>query len=118
MAFGDADGTIHLMSQAESNVPFNGFDGQPVPWADTPAPLPPIQWSSSTCDTTFCIQLTLTSLKTFKFNWTTLLRQRALVGLAILSKFQAHQSFHPAENSSRNTGIYENQRQPNVCCLP
>ena len=53
MAFGDADGTIHLMSQAESDVPFNGFDGQPVPWADTPAPLPPIQWSSSTCDTTF-----------------------------------------------------------------
>ncbi|KAF8797918.1 hypothetical protein BYT27DRAFT_7246743 [Phlegmacium glaucopus] len=48
MAFGDAEGTVHLMSQAESNVPFNGYDGQPVPWADTPAPLPPIQWNSST----------------------------------------------------------------------
>ena len=48
MAFGDAEGTIHLMSQAEGNVPFNGFDGQPVPWADTPAQLPSIQWSSST----------------------------------------------------------------------
>lgn len=50
MAFGDADGTIHLMSQAENEaaLPFNGFDGQPIEWADTPAPLPEIEWSDST----------------------------------------------------------------------
>ncbi|KAF8163190.1 ubiquitin carboxyl-terminal hydrolase-domain-containing protein [Crassisporium funariophilum] len=48
MAFGDAEGTIHLMSQAEDSVPFNGFEGQPVPWADTPAPLPDIEWTQST----------------------------------------------------------------------
>lgn len=101
MAFGDADGTIHLMSQAESNVPFNGFDGQPVPWADTPAPLPPIEWSPSTYDTTFWHSSnSLTTLKTFKLNWATLLRQRALVGLATPPIFQAHQSLHTAENST------------------
>jgi PAB-dependent poly(A)-specific ribonuclease subunit 2 len=41
MAFGDADGLVHILSQteAESDVPFNGFEGHPVEWADTPAPL-------------------------------------------------------------------------------
>lgn len=48
MAFGDAEGTIHLMSQAVGDTPFNGFEGQPVPWADTPAPLPDIEWTQST----------------------------------------------------------------------
>ncbi|GLB35065.1 putative catalytic subunit of the poly(A)-nuclease (PAN) deadenylation complex, one of two cytoplasmic mRNA deadenylases involved in mRNA turnover [Lyophyllum shimeji] len=50
MAFGDADGIIHLMSQAEDvvGVPFNGFDGQPAEWADTPAPLPEIDWTDAT----------------------------------------------------------------------
>jgi hypothetical protein len=32
LAFGNSEGTIHLMSQAEENTPFNGFEGQPVPW--------------------------------------------------------------------------------------
>jgi PAB-dependent poly(A)-specific ribonuclease subunit 2 len=50
MAFGDAEGTIHLMSQVEdgSTLPFNGFDGQPVEWADTPAPVPDIEWTDTT----------------------------------------------------------------------
>ncbi|KAG6814297.1 hypothetical protein H0H92_013422 [Tricholoma furcatifolium] len=50
MAFGDAEGVIHLLSQAEdeSDVPFNGFDGQPVEWADTPEALPEIEWTEAT----------------------------------------------------------------------
>ncbi|KAH9484202.1 PAN2-PAN3 deadenylation complex catalytic subunit PAN2 [Psilocybe cubensis] len=48
MAFGDNDGRIHIMSQADGEIPFNGYDGQPVPWANTPAPLPEIQWTKST----------------------------------------------------------------------
>ncbi|KXN85486.1 PAB-dependent poly(A)-specific ribonuclease subunit PAN2 [Leucoagaricus sp. SymC.cos] len=50
MALGDADGNIHLMSQAEegSNIPFNGFDGQPITWIDAPASLPTIEWTDST----------------------------------------------------------------------
>ncbi len=32
MAFGDADGAIHILSQAEDvgSVPLNGFDGHPI----------------------------------------------------------------------------------------
>lgn len=48
LAFGTSEGTIHLMSQAEENTPFNGFEGQPVPMADIPAPLPVIEWTDST----------------------------------------------------------------------
>ncbi|PFH50685.1 hypothetical protein AMATHDRAFT_144561 [Amanita thiersii Skay4041] len=50
MAFGDAEGTIHLLSQVEdgTEVPFNGFDGQPTEWADSPAPLPDIEWDDTT----------------------------------------------------------------------
>jgi PAB-dependent poly(A)-specific ribonuclease subunit 2 len=50
MALGDADGTIHLMSQAEegSNMPFNGFDGQPITWIDAPVAPPEIEWTDST----------------------------------------------------------------------
>ncbi|ETW85417.1 hypothetical protein HETIRDRAFT_432176 [Heterobasidion irregulare TC 32-1] len=50
MAFGDADGVIHLMTAADDEGvhPFNGFEGQPVEWADTPEPLPDIQWTDST----------------------------------------------------------------------
>lgn len=48
IAFGDSDGRIHLMSQADGEIPFNGYEGQPVPWADTPAPLPEIEWTDST----------------------------------------------------------------------
>lgn len=50
MAFGDADGAIHLMSQAEegSNIPFNGFDGQPITWTDTPEAIPEIEWTDKT----------------------------------------------------------------------
>ncbi|KAF9483877.1 hypothetical protein BDN70DRAFT_873274 [Pholiota conissans] len=48
MAFGDAEGMIHLLSQADDDTPFNGFEGQPVPWADTPSPLAEIEWTKST----------------------------------------------------------------------
>lgn len=50
MAFGDADGFIHLATTTydETHVPFNGFEGQPVPWPDAPAPLPDIEWDDST----------------------------------------------------------------------
>lgn len=50
MAFGDAEGVIHLMSQVDDGgtLPFNGFDGQPIEWADTPAPVPDIKWTDST----------------------------------------------------------------------
>ncbi|KAG6379196.1 ubiquitin carboxyl-terminal hydrolase-domain-containing protein [Boletus reticuloceps] len=44
LAFGDAVGTIHLLTAAdESSEPFfNGFQGQPVEWADVPEHLPDI----------------------------------------------------------------------------
>ncbi|RDB20983.1 PAB-dependent poly(A)-specific ribonuclease subunit PAN2 [Hypsizygus marmoreus] len=50
MAFGDAEGSIHLLSQAEdvTGVPFNGFEGHSVEWADTPAPLPDVEWTNKT----------------------------------------------------------------------
>ncbi|KAG8217260.1 PAB-dependent poly(A)-specific ribonuclease subunit PAN2 [Butyriboletus roseoflavus] len=50
LAFGDAVGTIHLLTAAdESSEPFfNGFQGQPVEWADVPEPIPEINWSDST----------------------------------------------------------------------
>ncbi|KAJ6525112.1 ubiquitin carboxyl-terminal hydrolase-domain-containing protein [Mycena sp. CBHHK59/15] len=50
LACGDAEGMVHLMSQIdeEGSLPFNGFDGQPIEWADTPAPIPDIEWSDST----------------------------------------------------------------------
>lgn len=50
MAFGDAEGTIHLLTAAdeEGSLPFNGFDGQPIEWADTPEPLADIEWTDST----------------------------------------------------------------------
>jgi hypothetical protein len=59
MAFGDAEGVIHLISQAEDSVtPFSGFEGQPIPWVDTPALLPNIEWEASTYVTAFhpCIR--------------------------------------------------------------
>ncbi|KAL1747522.1 ubiquitin carboxyl-terminal hydrolase-domain-containing protein [Schizophyllum fasciatum] len=50
MAFGDADGMINLLSQADESavVPFNGFDGKPVEWADSVPPLPDIEWNDLT----------------------------------------------------------------------
>jgi PAB-dependent poly(A)-specific ribonuclease subunit 2 len=50
LAFGDAVGAIHLLTAAdESSEPFfNGFEGQPVDWADVPEPLPEINWTDST----------------------------------------------------------------------
>ncbi|KAF9456453.1 ubiquitin carboxyl-terminal hydrolase-domain-containing protein [Collybia nuda] len=46
MGFGDADGTVHILSQteAENAVPLNGFDGRAIEWADTPAPLTKVEW--------------------------------------------------------------------------
>ncbi|KAF9521074.1 hypothetical protein BS47DRAFT_1404191 [Hydnum rufescens UP504] len=50
IAFGDAEGTIHLLTStsSEEHVPFNGFDGKPVEWADPPQSLPDIEWDDST----------------------------------------------------------------------
>ncbi|KAI0329853.1 hypothetical protein GY45DRAFT_1324455 [Cubamyces sp. BRFM 1775] len=50
MAFGDSDGAIHLLSAAEEDamLPFNGFDGKPIEWPDTPEPLPEIEWTDTT----------------------------------------------------------------------
>ncbi|VDB99948.1 unnamed protein product [Peniophora sp. CBMAI 1063] len=48
MAFGDADGAVHLLSCADASVPLNGFEGQPVEWADSPEPLPEIAWDDQT----------------------------------------------------------------------
>lgn len=57
MAFGDAEGAISLLTAADEGaiLPLNGFEGQPVEWADPPDPLPDIEWTertlvrSSTC---------------------------------------------------------------------
>ncbi|KAF8479133.1 PAB-dependent poly-A-specific ribonuclease subunit PAN2 [Russula ochroleuca] len=48
MAFGDSDGVIHIMTAANDDMPFNGYEGQPVEWADPPEPLPEIDWTDST----------------------------------------------------------------------
>jgi len=48
MAFGDSEGVIHIMTATNEGMPFNGYEGQPVEWADTPEPLPEIQWTDST----------------------------------------------------------------------
>ncbi|KAH9843028.1 ubiquitin carboxyl-terminal hydrolase-domain-containing protein [Rhodofomes roseus] len=50
LAFGDTDGAVHLMSAAEegASIPFNGFEGRPIEWADTPEPLPEIDWTDTT----------------------------------------------------------------------
>ncbi|KAF8628478.1 hypothetical protein AX15_003989 [Amanita polypyramis BW_CC] len=50
MAFGDADGGIHLLTQAEDDgtIRFNGFDGHPIELANTPSPLPVIEWNGNT----------------------------------------------------------------------
>lgn len=58
MAFGDSDGAIHLLSAAdeEAMLPFNGFEGKPVDWPDSPEPLPEIAWTDETyvcCVSTF-----------------------------------------------------------------
>ncbi|TDL27635.1 hypothetical protein BD410DRAFT_782767 [Rickenella mellea] len=50
LAFGDAEGAVHLMTAAgdEEALPLNGFDGQPVEWADVPEPIPEIHWTDTT----------------------------------------------------------------------
>jgi PAB-dependent poly(A)-specific ribonuclease subunit 2 len=53
LAFGDQDGTVHLMSgsipaEGEEPVPFNGFEGHPIEWADISAPLPEVDWEPNT----------------------------------------------------------------------
>ncbi|CAK5279336.1 unnamed protein product [Mycena citricolor] len=50
IASGDGEGMVHILSQVdeEGTVPFNGFDGQPVEWADPPTALPEIEWLPST----------------------------------------------------------------------
>lgn len=49
IAIGDAEGVIHMLSNVEDEfIPFNGYDGQPVEWADPPQPLPAIDWTDET----------------------------------------------------------------------
>lgn len=49
IACGDAGGVVHLISAAENDeLPFNGFEGQPIEWADTPEPPPEIDWDDTT----------------------------------------------------------------------
>lgn len=48
MAFGDSDGVIHIMTAANEDMPFNGYEGQPVEWIDSPDPLPEIEWTDKT----------------------------------------------------------------------
>ena len=50
VAFGDADGNIQLMTAGdeEGELPFNGFEGQPVEWPDVPEPIPDMEWTDST----------------------------------------------------------------------
>lgn len=59
MALGDGDGVIHLMTAAddEGEHPFNGFEGQPIEWADTPEPLQDIEWDDSTSDISLALSL-------------------------------------------------------------
>ncbi|KZP32520.1 PAB-dependent poly-A-specific ribonuclease subunit PAN2 [Athelia psychrophila] len=50
MGFGDVDGGVHLMTAGSEDEPdyvptFNGFEGQPIDWADTPEALPDITWT-------------------------------------------------------------------------
>jgi PAB-dependent poly(A)-specific ribonuclease subunit 2 len=40
-------------AEEEGAVPFNGFEGQPIEWADIPEPPPQIEWT----DTTYAVSL-------------------------------------------------------------
>lgn len=50
LAFGDAEGTIQLLTAADEgeSLPFNGFDGQPIEWPGAPEPPLNDRWSDRT----------------------------------------------------------------------
>uniref|UniRef100_A0A0W0F3U7 PAN2-PAN3 deadenylation complex catalytic subunit PAN2 n=1 Tax=Moniliophthora roreri TaxID=221103 RepID=A0A0W0F3U7_MONRR len=50
LACGDAEGAIHIRSQAEDtdDIPLNGFEGKPIEWPGALESLPDIQWDDST----------------------------------------------------------------------
>lgn len=53
LAFGDQDGTTHLMSisppaEGEEPLPLNGFEGQAIEWANELLPLPEMDWDEKT----------------------------------------------------------------------
>ncbi|KAG1748914.1 PAB-dependent poly-A-specific ribonuclease subunit PAN2 [Suillus paluster] len=50
LAFGDALGAVHLMTAITEDAEplFNGFEGQPIEWADPPEQPPDITWTDST----------------------------------------------------------------------
>ena len=58
MAFGDAEGNIHLMSAVTEDdvIPFNGFDGQPVEWADPVEAPHSIHWTDTTLAILFVLR--------------------------------------------------------------
>jgi hypothetical protein len=53
MAFGDADGIIHMMTSSppadgEDPAALNGFEGQRIEWADVTLALPEVDWDPKT----------------------------------------------------------------------
>ena len=50
LAFGDAEGSVSTptSTSTDEHIPFNGFDGRPVEWADVPDPLPDLTWDDRT----------------------------------------------------------------------
>ncbi|GJJ12243.1 hypothetical protein Clacol_006484 [Clathrus columnatus] len=48
LAFGAADGSLRLLSTSNGDIPFNGFEGQAIPWADALDPFPDISWNDET----------------------------------------------------------------------
>lgn len=50
MAFGDAEGAVHLLTAAEegASIPMNGFEGHPFEWADPIEPVAEIEWTDTT----------------------------------------------------------------------
>lgn len=50
LAFGDQSGVISVLTAVDGSeqTPFNGFEGQPIDWADAPEELPLVEWTDST----------------------------------------------------------------------
>jgi len=117
MAFGDADGVIHLLSQAEEQVPFNGFEGNPYPWADTPAPLPDIEWSDSTYVVMLLRGLVSSLLsQTTKLDWNALFRRTFIFFMAPLSIAKTPSLPTTANYTPNHSTKHEDKRQHCICC--
>ena len=52
-------------AEEEGRVPFNGFDGQAIEWADVPEPLSEIKWTENTyADISFPLKIRIDELPT------------------------------------------------------